>query len=104
RPGAVTTPTLLVAGDGDIISYIPSTGLTFAALGSADKTLLKFGKKHGHVADYGHCDLVWSRHAPREIFPPLIDWLDRHQPGWPVSSRTTAQPPVPAPASSSPQE
>jgi hypothetical protein len=34
---------------------------------------------HGHVDDYGHCDLVWSRHAPREIFPPLIDWLDKRQ-------------------------
>jgi hypothetical protein len=33
------------------------------------------------VDDYGHCDLVWSRHAPREIFPPIIDWLDQRQPG-----------------------
>ena len=41
---------------------------------------MKFGKSHGQVADYGHCDLVWSRHAPREIFPPVIDWLDQHQP------------------------
>jgi pimeloyl-ACP methyl ester carboxylesterase len=94
RLGAVTTPTLLIAGDGDIISDIPSTELTFAALGSPDKTLLKFGKKHGHVADYGHCDLVWSRHAPQEVFPPLIDWLDRHQPSRSVRSRSTAPPPV----------
>ncbi len=62
------------------MSDIPSTELTFQALGSPDKALMKFGKPHGHVADYGHCDLVWSRHAPQEVFPPLIDWLDRHQP------------------------
>ncbi len=62
------------------MSDIPSTELTYQALGSPDKALMKFGKPHGHVADYGHCDLVWSRHAPREVFPPLIDWLDRHQP------------------------
>ena len=63
-------PTLMVAGDGDIMSDVPSTRLTFDALGSRDKTLMRFGKAEGHVADYGHCDLVWSRHAPSEIFPP----------------------------------
>ncbi|HZW33838.1 MAG TPA: alpha/beta fold hydrolase [Isosphaeraceae bacterium] len=104
RLGEVTTPTLLIAGDGDIISDIPSTELTFAALGSPDKTLLKFGKKHGHVADYGHCDLVWSRHAAREVFPPLIDWLDRHQPTRSVRVRSTDQVPDPARVSSSPQK
>jgi lysosomal acid lipase/cholesteryl ester hydrolase len=104
RLGEVTIPTLLIAGDGDIISDIPSTELTFAALGSPDKTLLKFGKQHGHVADYGHCDLVWSRHAPREVFPPLIDWLDRHQPTRSVRVRSTDQAPDPARVSSSPQE
>lgn len=78
--GRVKTPTLLIAGEGDSMSDMPSTELTFQALGSTDKTLLRFGKRDGHIADYGHCDLVWSRHAPQEIFPPLIQWLDRHQP------------------------
>ena len=81
RLGEITTPTLLVAGDGDIMSDVPSTELTLAALGSPDKSLMRFGKSQGHVADYGHCDLVWSRHAPVEIFPPIIDWLDHRQPG-----------------------
>ena len=81
RLGEIRTPTLLVAGNGDIMSDVPSTELTFAALGSPDKAILTFGKSNGHVADYGHCDLVWSRHAPREIFPPIIDWLDQRQPG-----------------------
>ena len=81
RLGEIQTPTLLVAGDGDIMSDVPSTELTFAALGSPDKAIMRFGKSHGHVADYGHCDLVWSRHAPKEIFPPIIDWLDQRQPG-----------------------
>jgi hypothetical protein len=77
----VNAPTLLVAGEADVMSDIPSTELTFAAIGSSDKTLMRFGKRDGQVADYGHCDLVWSRYAPREIFPPVIDWLDSHQPG-----------------------
>ncbi len=81
RLGVITTPTLMIAGDDDILSDVASTQLTFQALASPDKTLWRFGKQSGHVADYGHCDLVWSRHAPREVFPPLIAWLDQHQPG-----------------------
>jgi lysosomal acid lipase/cholesteryl ester hydrolase len=75
----VTTPTLMIAGEGDIMADIPSSLLTFKSLGSADKSLMRFGRIDGHVADYGHCDLVWSRYAPKEVFPPLIDWLDSHQ-------------------------
>jgi hypothetical protein len=63
------------------MSDVPSTELTFAALGSPDKSMMRFGKSNGHIADYAHCDLVWSRHAPIEIFPPIIEWLDRRQPG-----------------------
>ncbi|WP_165235517.1 alpha/beta fold hydrolase [Aquisphaera insulae] len=81
RLGQIRTPTLMVAGAADLISDVPSTRLTFEALGSADKTMYVFGKANGHVADYAHCDLAWSRHAPHEIFPVLIEWLDRHQPG-----------------------
>ena len=92
--GKVTLPTLMIAGDGDIMSDVASTRLTFNALGSRDKTLLRFGKAEGQIADYGHCDLVWSRHAPREIFPPLIAWLDTRQP------LSTPQQPLPAPQSS----
>jgi len=90
--GRVRTPTLLIAGEADSMSDMPSTTLTFQALGSTDKKLLKFGKVDGHVADYGHCDLVWSRYAPQEIFPPLIDWLDRHQPSPPPSAQAVALP------------
>lgn len=77
----VSTPTLMIAGEADAMADIPSSIMTFEGLGGRDKTLLRFGRRDGHVDDYGHCDLVWSRHAPDEIFPPLIDWLDRRQPG-----------------------
>ena len=92
----VKTPILMVAGEADIISDVPSTELTYAALGSLDKTLMTFGTRHGQVADYGHCDLVWSRHAPRELFPPIIDWLDQRQPGRPIAIRSTAAAPLPS--------
>ena len=74
-------PTLMIAGAADLISDVPSTRMTFEAIASPDKTLCVFGRANGHVADYGHCDLAWSRHAPREVFPVMLDWLERHQPG-----------------------
>lgn len=92
----VSTPTLMIAGDGDIMSDIPSTRLTFDYLSSTDKTLMRFGRLEGQVDDYGHCDLVWSRHAPREIFPALIDWLDARQPH-PSPSAQGPSPQSPAP-------
>ena len=79
----ITTPVLMVAGEADIMADIASTIMTYNALGSPDKTLLRFGRINGQAEDYGHCDLVWSRNAFREVFPPLIDWLDRRQPASP---------------------
>jgi pimeloyl-ACP methyl ester carboxylesterase len=101
RLDEVDVPTLMVAGAGDLISDVPSTRITFNALGSPDKTLYVFGKANGHVADYGHCDLVWSRHAPREVFPVIIDWLDRRQPGVSASPQSDVRRSMPSP---SPQE
>jgi pimeloyl-ACP methyl ester carboxylesterase len=81
RLNEVRVPILYVAGDGDGLADMPSMIQTAAATGSPDKTFLRFGQKEGHVADYGHCDLVWSRHAPREVFPVIADWLDSRQYG-----------------------
>jgi pimeloyl-ACP methyl ester carboxylesterase len=96
RLGEITTPTLLIAGDGDIMSDVASTEMTFDGLSSPDKALMRFGRLEGQVDDYGHCDLVWSRHAPREIFPVLIDWLDPRQPGVTPSPQAPAPPPLPS--------
>jgi len=102
RLGEVTVPALMVAGARDLISDVPSTRLTFDALGSADKTLFVFSKANGHVADYGHCDLAWSRYAPREVFPAVIDWLDRRQPGVSASQQRAGLTARAAPSGSSP--
>lgn len=79
--GTIDRPILMVAGEGDLMADVDSMALTYNALGARDKMMLTYGRKHGHFDDYGHCDLVWSRHAPREIFPDVIDWLDARQPG-----------------------
>lgn len=76
----VVVPTLMIAGESDLISDVPSTKMTFDRMGSPDKTLMIFGEGQGSLGRYGHCDLVWSKHAPVEIFPAVIEWLDARQP------------------------
>jgi pimeloyl-ACP methyl ester carboxylesterase len=98
RLGEITVPTLMIAGAADLISDVPSTRMTFDALASPDKTLCVFGRANGHVADYGHCDLAWSRHAPKEVFPVMLDWLDRHQPGVRPSLQRETRPIPPSPS------
>jgi|GEM_PF-256238 len=87
----LVTPTLFVAGEGDVMADIPSKTWTFDRIAAKDKTMLHFGKKHGHELDYGHCDLVWARSAPREIFPEIIRWLDTRQPSL-ASSQSAPSP------------
>jgi pimeloyl-ACP methyl ester carboxylesterase len=99
----VLTPTLMVAGSSDLISDVPSTQLTFNALGSPDKTLLVFGKEQGSQGEYGHCDLVWSKHAPVEVFPTIISWLDARQSGPPPSPQAVTRSTLPARISPAPR-
>ena len=86
----VQVPILYVAGEGDVLAPMESVVWTYEATGSKDKTLARFGIQNGHHADYGHCDLVWSRYAPFEIFPVVADWLDARQPT--AASQPVAQP------------
>lgn len=100
----VTTPMLMVAGEGDILSDMPSTLTTFDGVTSPDKTLMRVGKQNGHADDYGHCDLVWSRYAPVEVFPPLIQWLDRRQPSVTAVFPVAPAPIVPPPPATTPAQ
>jgi hypothetical protein len=88
----VQVPILYVAGDGDVLAPLHSVVWTYEQTGSRDKALYRFGVKNGYQADYGHCDLVWSRHAPREIFPAVIAWLDARQPARPSSQEARPAP------------
>lgn len=85
----IVTPTLFIAGGGDVMADIPSKQWTFDHMNSPDKTILKFSKQDGHQLDYGHCDLVWARSAPTEIFPEIIRWLDQRQLVLPAQQAST---------------
>jgi pimeloyl-ACP methyl ester carboxylesterase len=71
----IEVPTLLVAGSVDLLADAAGMGQALALLGATDKSLLLFGKAHGHLEDYGHGDLLIGNSAAKEVFPPLVQWL-----------------------------
>ena len=81
--GSLRTPALFVVGEADVLADVSSSRMTYMSYGARDKAIREFGRREGHHADYGHCDLVWSRFAPTEVFPSVIEWLDHHQPPTP---------------------
>ena len=65
-----------VNGDG---TYEPFDDVCdgFRALGGPKEWLL-VGEVNGAVADYGHMDLVIGERAPTEVWPRVLDFLERH--------------------------
>ena len=75
---AVRTPMLFVAGSRDLLAAPDAVRPAYERLGSADKELRLVGKEHGQAGEYGHGDLLVGRRAPEEVFPLVLDWLERH--------------------------
>jgi pimeloyl-ACP methyl ester carboxylesterase len=75
------TPVLLLAGSRDSIA--PADAVV-AACGSGpsrgERQCRIFGKQTGCGEDYGHMDLMVGMRSESEVFPPILEWLDRHDP------------------------
>ena len=50
----------------------------FAELQAHDKELVLIGTAFGHAVDYGHGDLIVGRDADRDVYPPIVKFLERH--------------------------
>jgi polyhydroxyalkanoate synthase subunit PhaC len=74
-PHVLAHPTLLVAGTGDRI--MPAMRMRDVArrIVHPDVRWLEFGRAAGHVRDYGHTELLIGRHAEREVFPAIAEFL-----------------------------
>lgn len=91
-----STPVLLVGGSADLLAPPSCMRKAFERLGSADKTLLLFGRSEGRTVDYGHGDLLLGRAAPDEVFPAIATWLDAHATR--IDDAATAPSPSPSPS------
>ena len=74
----ISLPILMMVGSIDSFTPAADIRLAFKKLPNADKTLMSFGKKHGHENDYGHIDLILGKNAPKEVFPHMAKWLEKH--------------------------
>ncbi|MDP2272844.1 MAG: alpha/beta hydrolase [Archangium sp.] len=72
RAATLKTPLLLMAASDD--RQCPLLALEATAAATSAK-VLRFGSRHGHRAEYGHFDLLLGKHAPEEVWPQVLQWL-----------------------------
>lgn len=70
-------PSLILAGRGDRIAPPDRVAGYFTEISSEEKRFIVAGKATGFAVDYGHLDLPLGAHAEQEIFPIIVDWLQR---------------------------
>jgi pimeloyl-ACP methyl ester carboxylesterase len=79
RLGSVRIPVLFFAGAADRLAPPDSVRRAFDAWGAAapavEKSFVVLGLRQGAQADYGHGDLAIGRHARREIYEPIAEFL-----------------------------
>ena len=78
RLDRLDVPSLVVAGAGDRVFAPPaSCRELFDSLPARDKAFLEFGRETGFSKDYGHAGLIVDRAAREEVWPRVIEWMDR---------------------------
>jgi pimeloyl-ACP methyl ester carboxylesterase len=66
---------LVIGGSIDGLCRPEAARAHFDALQTPDKTLMIFGRAHGHSVDYGHGDLCLGERSTQDVFEPLAKWL-----------------------------
>jgi predicted alpha/beta hydrolase len=78
RLRALALPALFIAGGGDRVEAPPAAvHALFKLVGSRDKTFLLCGRDGGFSQDFDHVGVLVSRAARAEVWPKIIEWLDR---------------------------
>ncbi|MFZ5480492.1 MAG: alpha/beta hydrolase [Myxococcota bacterium] len=75
RPNAV--PLLVMGGAVDRVVAEPDVRATCDRFPDCEYRLL--GTAGGFSADYGHVDAVLGKEAASEVYPVILDWLDRRR-------------------------
>lgn len=74
----INIPTLLIAGSVDHIAPPPQVRFVYDKIRSSIKKYVIAGKRNNFKEDYGHLCLTVGEYAPEEIFPIILDWLEKH--------------------------
>jgi pimeloyl-ACP methyl ester carboxylesterase len=76
----LATPLLTIGGAADSLAPPRNLEEFHEHLPGDDKALLILSRANGNSADYNHVDLVFSRRGKKEVFQPILEWLQRHGP------------------------
>ena len=75
----ITTPILVIAGSKDELTPVRDLERVYKRIAARDKAFRVIGKDQGFAHDYSHADLVLGLHAPRDVYPLVLGWLDAHR-------------------------
>jgi len=75
----ITTPIMIVAGGKDGLTPIRDLKHVYDRIAARDKVFRVIGKDHGDAHDYSHADLVLGLHAPDDVYPVVLSWLESHR-------------------------
>ena len=83
----ITTPVLIMAGSEDAFVTKETLKSFYKRLSSRDKKLVIFSKKNGYSAEYGHSDIIIGKDSEKEVYPVILDWLDKRRAKKPLAVR-----------------
>lgn len=75
----IKIPCLVVAGGKDKMAPVEDVKYAFEQISSPDKDFILLSRSSGFSADYGHIDIVFGKRAPEEVFPRILDWIEKHR-------------------------
>jgi len=88
----ITTPILIIAGGKDGLTPPRDLGHVYNRIAAPDKAFRVIGKKEGFAHDYSHADLILGLHAPDDVYPVILEWLDAHDAVTPQARRAPLSP------------
>jgi pimeloyl-ACP methyl ester carboxylesterase len=75
----ITTPILIIAGSKDGLTPPRDLERVYQRVASRDKDFRVIGRQQGFARDYSHVDLILGLHAPDDVYPVVLDWLNAHR-------------------------
>lgn len=88
----ITAPILIIAGSRDGLTPARDLERVYRRIASRDKAFRVIGTEHGCARDYSHADLILGLHAPDDVYPVILEWLEAHRTAKPRGRRATVRP------------
>lgn len=74
----IKTPMLFMVGSSDLTCIPKSVHEAYEAVGSKKKEFHWLGPEYGQNIEYGHQSVQFGRYSDKEVFPLIVDWLQRN--------------------------